>query len=310
MYQVIDEQDDEDLVQPRGWSVLPFIIGAILAAIVFFGVWLFSPGRQITSGNTVETPASRSAYLVALSEPNPAVRRARLMDYQRAYPESDRTIAIENQLDVINTAELTAWEKLSASIYNEKLQLDEKWSAMANYEMAWNGSLLGGRGEDLTALKEVLDTAKPVVELPDRTLEPRKSPIPENIPSDRLAGAPPQMAKTFPIYVPPPAPEPVVEEIKDLVVQPTVRKNSSPNYPRTAKRKNIGAVVVVSMNVNAKGRVEDVDIVSIEAERYQKDFRKAAIRAAKRTRFNPKTVNGEAVPAMDVRKRYIFQSNQ
>jgi len=133
-----------------------------------------------------------SAYLVALSEPNPAVRRARLMDYQRTYPDSDRRYAIESQLDVINTAELGDWEVLYSAIYRETLNTSEKWSAMADYELRWNGSLLGGRGEELTALKKVLDTAKSNETQPDRTLEPGKSPIPDDIPDDRLAGAPPQ----------------------------------------------------------------------------------------------------------------------
>ncbi len=308
MYQVIDEQDEEDIVQPAGWSVLPFILGALLAALVMFAVWLYIPTKQDTPGQTIETPASRAAYLVALSEANPAVRRARLMDYQGTYPDSDRNDAIESQLDVINTAELAEWETLSDSIYDESLQLSEKKEAMVNYEQRWNGAILGGRGEELTALKQVLGAAKPIDGLPDRSLEPGKSPIPDNIPSDRLAGAPPQMAVTFPIPTPPP-PVPVVEEVKDVIVQPRVRKNASPSYPRSAKRKKIGAVVTVSMVINDEGKVKEAKIFEIEAERYQRDFAKAAIKAAKKTKFYPKTINGKPVAARDVRKRYIFKIN-
>ena len=310
MYQVIDDQDEEDGVQPARWSILPFILGALLAGLVFFFVWLFSPGQQASPGESIETPASRAAYLVALSEPNPAVRRARLMDYQRTYPDSDRRYAIENQLDVINAAELGEWENLSDAIYSETLKVDEKWSAMADYELQWNGSLLGGRGEELVALKQVLDTAKPIDDLPDRSLDPGKSPIPSNIPSDILAGAPPQRAVTIPIPAPPPPPPPpVVKEVKDVIVQPRVRKNASPSYPRSAKRRKIGAIVTVTMNIDDEGRVDDADVIDIQADRYQRDFIKAAIRAAKRTKFHPKTVNGKAVPAQDIRKRYIFKSN-
>ena len=308
MYQVIDDQDEEDFAPPRGFSVLPFIIGAILAGIVFFIVWLMSPGQQIAPGQSVETPASRAAYLTALSERNPAVRRARLMDYQREHPDTDRSDAIEGQLDVINAAELTDWDNLVQVIYNETLPLDDKREAFAAYEAAWNGRLLGGRGEDLEDLRAILDDTRVVDSLPDRALEVGESPISETIPSDVLAGAPPRMAVTFPVYEPEPV-APVVPVKKDIVVQPRVRRNQSPNYPRSAKRRNIGAIVVVSMNINNEGRVDSVDIVDIEAERYEKDFIRAAKRAAKRTRFHPKTVNGKAVPAMDVRKRYIFRSN-
>jgi len=232
------------------------------------------------------------------------------MDYERTYPDTDRKDAIESQLDVINTAELSDWETLSNNIYSETLKPSEKWSAMADYELRWNGSLLGGRGEELTALKTVLDTEKENEAQPDRTLDPGKSPIPDNIPSDSLAGAPPQMAVTFPIpKAPPPPPPPPVEVVKDIIVQPRVRKNASPSYPRSAKRKNIGAVVTVSMRIDDEGKVREAEVIDIEAERYERDFKKAAIRAAKRTKFHPKTINGKAVPAQDIRKRYIFRGN-
>ena len=308
MYQVIDEQDDEDLAAGRGFSVLPFLIGAILAGLVFFGVWLMSPGQQIAPGLTVETPASRAAYLTALSETNPAVRRARLLDYKREYPDTDRSEAIAGQLDVINAAELSDWDALVQAIYNERAALKDKQAAMFNYEARWNGRLLGGRGEELTELRVILDDTKAVDALPDRSLDLGDSPISDAIPADVLAGAPPRMARTFPIETPAPE-EPIVETKDDVIVQPRVRRNSSPNYPRSAKRRNIGAIVVVSMNIDEKGRVDSVETIEVETQRYEKDFRRAAERAAKRTRFHPKTVNGEAVPAMGVRKRYIFRSN-
>lgn len=308
MYQVIDEPDDEDFAPPRGFTILPFMIGAVLAGLVFFGVWLMSPGQQVAPGQTVETPASRAIYLTALSERNPAVRRARLLDYQREHPDTDRSDAIASQLDVINSAELTDWEALVQVIYHERMPLEDKRTAFDSYETRWNGRLLGGRGEDLEDLRLILDGAEAVIAQPDRALEAGESPIPDTIPSDVLAGAPPRMAVTFPIYEPEPAPPPV-EVIKDVIVQPSVRRNQSPNYPRNAKRKKVGAIVVVAMDINEKGRVESVEVVDIKTERYEKDFIRAAERAAKRTRFNPKTINGEPVSATGVRKRYIFRSN-
>jgi TonB family protein len=101
----------------------------------------------------------------------------------------------------------------------------------------------------------------------------------------------------------------VIEAPKEVIVQPKIRRNVSPNYPRSARRRNIGAIVTVEMDINTEGRVESVETVTIETERYAKDFRRAAERAAKRTRFHPKTVNGQPVPAFGVRKRYIFRSN-
>ena len=309
MYQVIDDQDEEELGQAPGFSVLPFIIGAILAGLVFFIVWLMSPGQQVAPGVTVETPASRAAYLKALGEPDPAVRRARLMDYQRIHPDTDRSDAIERQLDVINAAELQDWDILVQAVYNERLPLADKSAALTAYETRWNGRLLGGRSEELAEIRSILDETKPIDSLPDRSLAPGKSPIPEEIPSDILAGAPPRPAEILPIPEPEPEPEPKVVVPKDIIVQPSVRRNSSPNYPRSAKRRNIGAIVVVEMDIDEKGKVDSVDTIEVQTERYEKDFRRAAERAAKRTRFNPKTVNGRPVPARGVRKRYIFRAN-
>lgn len=309
MYQEIDEQDDENFVQPKGWSILPFIIGAFLAGLVFFGVWLFSPGQQISESQTVETPASRAAYLKALSESSPALRRARLMDFQRSYPDNDRALAIESQLDVINAAELIDWNELTKTIYNETLPLDDKRQTMSRYELKWYGEVLGGRGEELIALKQILDETQPLDSLPDRSLEEGKSPISSDIPSDVLAGAPPQMAVTFPIPTPEPSAPTTIEEPKDIIVQPSVRRNVSPSYPKSAKRRKIGAIVTISMDIDEKGRVRDASLVEIQATRYEKDFVKASIRAAKKTRFNPKTINGEAVSTKDIRKRYIFRSD-
>ena len=307
MYQEIDAEDDEDLAPRPGFSVLPFFIGAILAAIVFFVVWLMSPGQKIAPGQSVETPATREAYLQALAEPEPAVRRARLLDHQRVYPDTDRRNAIAAQLDIINAAELQDWDRLVQTVYNERLGVSEKSGALTRYEARWNGRLLGGRGEELAELHQILDTTQ-MADAPDRSLEPSESPISEDVPSDVLAGAPP------PKIVTPPEPEPEqpakeeIEEKEDVVVQPSVRRNSSPNYPRAAKRKKVSAIVIVSMNIDEKGRVDTVEVVNIQAKRYEKDFKRAAERAAKRTRFNPKTINGEAVPAQGVRKRYIFRA--
>lgn len=306
MYQVIDDPEDEDRSAKRGIAILPFVIGALLAGLVFFAVWLFSPGQQVSPGQNVETPASRAAYLTALGEHSPALRRARLLDYQRVYPDSDRAGAIQDQLDVINAAENRDWDTVTREVYNVRVDADTRLSSLLDYEAKWNGRLLGGRGEELDTLRAVLDEAKSSAPLPDRSLDIGESPISNSVPSDVLAGAPPQMAITQPIYTPPVQ---IVTGPKPVIVEAKVRRNVNPNYPRKAQRREIGAIVVLAMDINAKGRVESTEIIDVEAERYEKDFVKAAERAALRTRFEPKTIDGKAVPAMGVRKRYIFKAN-
>ena len=136
---------------------------------------------------------------------------------------------------------------------------------LSAYEARWNGRLLGGRAEELAELHLLLDESQTVEPPPSRALENLESPISETVPADILAGAPPRMAVTIPIPAPVhPAPPVVAAAPKDVIVQPRVRRNSSPSYPRSAKRRNISAIVVVAMNINEKGRVKSVDTINVE----------------------------------------------
>lgn len=308
MYQMIDDPEEEERAGRKRVSILPFFIGAILAALVFFFVWLASPGQSVSTGQSVETPASRAAYLTALGETTPALRRARLIDYQRTYPDTDRKDAIQDQLDVINAAEQQDWESVTRAVYDVRSEAEEKDAALLSYETKWNGSLLGGRGDELDTLRDAIDEAVASAPLPDRSLEAGDSPISDSVPSDVLAGAPPRMAETFPIYRPPTV-EVVGTGREPVIVEAEVRRKVDPNYPRAALRRKVGAVVTLAIDINEKGRVDSTEVISVEAERYGKDFVRAAERAAMRTRFHPKTIDGENVPARGVRKRYIFRSD-
>ncbi|MGB6230931.1 MAG: TonB family protein, partial [Litorimonas sp.] len=76
-----------------------------------------------------------------------------------------------------------------------------------------------------------------------------------------------------------------------------------------ALRRGVEASVILSLNIDADGRVAMTEVLSVQADRYADDFVKAAERAALRTRFQPKTVGGRPVPASGVRKRYRFESD-
>lgn len=306
MYQEIDSQDEEETAASSGGSILPILLGTLLAGLVFLMVWLFLPAQSTAPGQVIDTPASRAAYLKALSEPNPALRRARLLDFQRVYPETDRRLSIESQLDVINTAELADWESLSDVVFDETLKQGDKRNAMTAYETRWNGQILGGRGEELIELQKIIENSKPEDTLPNRVMDPGESPIPDDTPADILAGAPPKIIIPLPIPPPPPPPAPVVELPKDIIVEPTIRKKSTPKYPRSARKRKIGAFVTVSMMIDEEGKVQEARIIDIQAERYVKDFAKAAKRAAEKTKYNPKTINGRPVPSVE-RREYIFR---
>ena len=118
-----------------------------------------------------------------------------------------------------------------------------------------------------------------------------------------LAGAPP--SASVPIIDRPVA---VVEteSIEPVIERLRVKKASSPIYPSRALRRGIPALVKMRLNVNDRGRVEMVEVVSVKAERYERDFIRASKRAARRIRFHPKTVDGVAVPVSGVEKSFLF----
>jgi protein TonB len=73
-------------------------------------------------------------------------------------------------------------------------------------------------------------------------------------------------------------------------VAPLVRM--PPRYPRTASRRGIEGVVKVAFTITKEGRVVNPRVLSSNPVGV---FDKAALRAIKKWKFNPKIVNGQAV---------------
>jgi len=115
------------------------------------------------------------------------------------------------------------------------------------------------------------------------------------------------------LSVPPPAPvrppAPVQKRAVNtpVITAPKITRNVTPRYPRRAQRRGINAVVELSLSIDAEGEVQMVEVLRVEAERYKKQFVKAAERAALKTRYSPQTVGGRAVPAQGIKKRYVFK---
>jgi len=73
-------------------------------------------------------------------------------------------------------------------------------------------------------------------------------------------------------------------------VAPLVR--IPPRYPRSAARRNIEGVVKVAFTITKEGRVLNPHVLSASPSGV---FEKAAIKAIKKWKFNPKIVDGQAV---------------
>jgi len=306
VYQSIDDpQDDLDALERSDkhvyiWGLAVFCI-ALIAAIIYLTT-LDKPTVPQTD-NLLR--AEQVTYRKAISEQAAPMRRARLQDFLTTYPNSYYLPVVQAQLDVINIQEAAQWKDVNNIVFAPKTTREEKLAALDNFEAKWGGALLGGRDDEIRALREDISAINDLIKTPSRKMKDLKSPIPETVPDTMLAGGPRPVAPPVIIRpIPPPPPEPVVELD---ITQPTIRRNVTPRYPRKAMRREVEALVILKLNIDERGRVAMTELVDVKAERYQKDFVKAAERAAMKTRFNPKLLNGRPTATSGIVKRYRFQ---
>lgn len=307
MYQSIDDPQDElDALERGDKRLVIWLLAGICLALIFAIVYWTSPGPAADPPDDSLIRAEQVTYRKAISETAAPMRRARLQDFITTYPESQYMHAVEAQLDVINGHESEDWIEVTAIIYSRKNSRNDKIAALDRYEAQWGGSLLGGRDTEIQELRaEIMKTAE-APKKPSRKLPDLKSPIPKTIPDTRLAGGPESIAPP-PIFQPV-EPDPAPVKVVELnIVQPKVRRPYTPRYPRKAMRRKVAAVVTLKLNIDEDGKVAMTELISVEAKRYEKDFIKAAERAAIRTRFHPKTVDGKPQAATGILKTYRFR---
>ncbi len=305
MYQTVDDVEETEADVPATRRLRTQLWVWLALAVIALGlIAFFSQDRGASNGEAeVATRAERASYHTAISERDTDLRRARLRDFEITYSQSELLPAVRAQLAVLDAHETKDWAALTDVMFAPEADKITKLAAIQNYESKWGASYLGGRDKDLRELREGLDIVPEST--PNRELKDVKSPIPTNVPDQVMVGGPRSVT-------PPPPPRPVTRPAPTRpapaqTVEARVRKNVTPRYPRRAQRRNINAVVTLSLAVDADGEVQMAEVVSVTAERYAKDFVKAAERAAMRTRYHPKTVDGNAVPTQGVQKRYVFK---
>jgi len=308
VYQSIDDPQDElDALERGDRRGLIWLFAGLCLALVFGIVYWTSPGPPAETPQSEFTRAEQVTYRKAISEIAAPMRRARLQDFITTYPESRYIPSVEAQLDVINAHEAERWTEVTDIIFAPKTSREEKLTTLDSFEAKWGGSLLGGREDEISELRNEILQTEEAPKIPSRKLTDLKSPIPKTVPDTMLAGGPRPVAPPPPIIQPvepPPEPERVVELD---IVQPKIRRSVTPRYPRKAMRRNVKAVVTLKLNIDEKGKVAMTELVDVQASRYSKDFVKAAERAAMRTRFHPKTINGAPKAATGIVKRYRFE---
>ena len=155
---------------------------------------------------------------------------------------------------------------------------------------------------DFVRVKKDTSTETKKRELPDKPKPPETMPPPPSMtpPTKQVKAPTPKIAVPnikVPLniaggpYIGAFSAAPVTASVLNYAqVAPLVR--IPPRYPRSASRRNIEGVVKVAFTITADGRVENPKVLSASPPGM---FDKAAIKAIKKWKFNPKIVDGQAV---------------
>lgn len=314
MYQSVDEHEDEVPGEiKKDTSRLKIIAGILIGVAILAGVAIFSSSEKPGEDPAVQASAEQyNIYIKALREPHPALRRARLLDFINNYPDHDRNTAAEAQLSVIQQADDRDWLSVQEIIFEPTQSRPAKLAALDLYEEMWGSVLLGSREAEVLELREQLEKEPEVVTPDDEVGEdftPQPDKFDDSIDDTKLAGdievAPPSYSRPRPVIINRPV-NPSIVNIKP----PTLRKDRKPRYPSRAERRGVQAEVVLSLNIDDNGEVQMTEVISVSAPRYRKDFIRAAERAALRTRYNPRTINGRPVATSGFLRKYVFQIDE
>ena len=284
-------------------------------ALLALAALMSATGPDHGPGDLLDKAAARADYLAAIEAPTPALRRARLTDLMSTYPKHEQILAARAQLQVLDEKEAADWAEATNIFYDPESDVVQKIIALDQYERVWGANLTGGREAELSAMRieidnvisgaPVEDTKPEETEVPDFTPDD-KSVFSNSISGDTMAGG--SDSRPRGTYIPPSRVDRrPFSRSQSRIEEPRVRRNVTPRYPSKALRRNVEAVVTLSLYIDDDGDVEMTELVSVSAPRYRRDFIRAAERAALRTRFYPKRIDGRPVPASGVMKRYIFQ---
>ena len=173
-------------------------------------------------------------------------------------------------------------------------------------ELGWTESVKGPVIEFVRLVKDSdLETRKR--RLPDRTA-PDEPPPPPQIDFSKTARPDQEVGNAIPIFdrdvnlaggldlgAPP----------TDTDVIPLVRVN--PQYPATAQSRGIEGWVQIRFTITAAGTVRDPVVVAAQPPRI---FDRAALRAIRKWKYNPKIDDGKAVERPGVKVRLDFRINE
>ena len=284
-------------------STVLSIISLMLVVICILAFVSRTHGRKQTQHpQLTNMQIEQQAYRAILSEMHTGIRLARWEDFLQQFPSGAYARAVRAQHIVLQTHETSAWAKYADTVYAIRARSQKKSAAYDRYIANW-GTLI--RTQQL----EALSAAAGIKSTQNLSFKTTKSIYQSGKSATSLAGEPnkkPTSSRQ--------APRTVVKNLiqKNKISNQNIRVKTarSPIYPRKAKRRKINATVILSMDIDARGRVTHVKLVSIDAKRYKREFVRAARRAARRSRFYPEIRNHKPVKHAHYLRTYTFSAQK
>lgn len=291
------------------------ILLALATAGAIFYALLGSTTQDVGTRLNIEVRSASQVYQKAADIETRTLRLRALRNFVSAYPDAPETELATTQIEIMEAAEHDAWRALSEIVYNVTKPASVKREALDAFIAQWDGGnytedaliMDGHIAQKLSKNRSLNEDTGSVPGLSGSDIKlPKRNPANDDVyarlGSDTLAGALP-MARTYPIetiYVAPPVSQ-------AIIVEAVISKDSKPRYPSRAQSRGIETNLTVSMDIGVDGKVIEARIVQGASGRYAADFNKAALRAAKRTLFTPKTIDGRAAPTNGFTRSYKFK---
>lgn len=279
------------------------ILGIVFAAYAF--LWLIGRSTSDTRPR-LDLPqrTAEQVFLDAQGTPVKSIRLRALRNFTAAYPDSAYSERALESIEALSADEYQGWLTLSDVFYDAQADKEAKQEALESFAGEWDG---GTYQEQLQTMRLQLEQtpAKRRTLNTERALAGRQEAEVEAAPVrvDDLAGAAPTVEIYQPAAVLPAAPP----KPKIVIVDAQIERDRKPRYPSRALARGVEASVTVSMDINDEGRVKDARIIQAATGRYAREFGISALRAAKRTRFTPKTIDGVPAPTNGYTRKYTFE---
>ena len=270
------------------------ILGLISLCVLVLAIVARKPIQE-QSAPTREAHIQQE-YRYILGEIHTGLRLTRYRDFLSQYPDNADIVAVRVQHAALKIHEARAWAQLSETAYDLAADTDTKTRAKNVYISQW-GTLI--RQEALPNLP-----IQPSIASSDAlTFKTAKSHFAMGKDANTLAGAKQDRPKKKPNEI-----KVTKNKDDDKIVPARIRYARKPTYPRKAKRRGINATISLSLTIDQKGRVIRTKVLVVNASRYEEEFVRAAKRAAKRSRFHQKTINGKPVMVHDYKRVYKFKA--